>query len=128
MIRLTTILALVLLAQVVTPTSASAQDAAMTYNRARAYRQYQNSPSRLRTYSSYQSAQYGGYDSPLESGRFYLSPGFYHEQSGPFGVESYGVPQELSGAIYMRPGIGLPPPVNLPNYGGAAYGYRTYIR
>lgn len=115
-------LLLLLLVQTGSAAPALAQDAASYYNRTRAYRQYQNSPSRLRTYSSYQSAQYGGYDSPLESGRFYLSPGYYYEQSTPYSVESYSVPQQMSGAIYSRPGIGIVPPLGYSPY-GPAYGY-----
>ncbi len=107
---------LLLLALELAPGVAMAVDPLAEYNRLRAYRHFVLSPSRLRAFSSYQSAQELGYDSPLESGRFYLSPGYYHEQISPSGRETYVIPQQLSGTILVRPPILYPPPVTIPAY------------
>jgi hypothetical protein len=112
---------LLLLALEMVPSHVVAQDYIAEYNRQRAYRQFMLSPSRLRTFSSYQSAQTMGYDSPLESGRFYLSPGYYHEQVSPYGREAYSIPQQLSGTVLVRPAVIYPPPVNIPAYPYAPY-------
>src|SRR4051794_39126647 len=74
-----------------------------SYNAQRAYQQYLNSPSPVRTYSSYQSGQTWGYKTPLQSGRFWLTPGYYHEEISPSGRQSYTVPQQEGGYVVNRP-------------------------
>ena len=117
------LLFLLLLALELAPAGALAQDPLAEYNRQRAYKQFLLSPSRLRTFSSFQSAQTMGYDSPLESGRFYLSPGYYREEISPYGRQAYSMPQQLTGTILVRPAIIYPPPINIP-----AYPYPPYPR
>jgi hypothetical protein len=95
---------------------AQAQDPYADYNRARAYQQYLNSPARVRTFSSLQSGRVWGYDTPLESGRFWVTPGYYHEQTSPLGREFYAVPARPGGIVVRRPLLVYPPVVVAPGY------------
>ena len=91
--------------------TATAQDPASEYNRIRAWQQYQNSTAPVKSISSYRSGAVWGYDTPLESGRFYRTPGYYHEYSSPTRWESFEVPQLQGGAVIYRPLRVYPPPV-----------------
>ena len=106
--RLLTITAALLLAP-----CASAQDPYADYNAARAYRHFLNSPSSLRTYSSYRAGHVWGYDTPLEAGRFWQTPSYYHERISWSGREVYGVPPAEGGYIVRRPVL-VSPPVIVP--------------
>jgi len=93
---------------------APAQDPAAEYNRQRAWQQYLNSPSSAKSISSYRSGAVWGYDTPLESGRFYRTPGYYHEYVSPYTRETYDVPQVQGGEVIRRVPVPVyPPPVYL---------------
>ena len=81
-----------------------------------AYRHFLTSPYSFRTYSNLGSARSWGYDTPFESGRFYQSPGYYHEEISPRGRWSYEVPPRIEGYIVPRPVV-VYPPVYGPPYG-----------
>jgi hypothetical protein len=81
----------------------SAQDPYADYNRARAYRHYLTSPYSFRTYSDLQSGRTWSYDTPLESGRFWQTPGYYHEEISPTGRWSAAVPPRVEGYVVARP-------------------------
>jgi hypothetical protein len=90
----------------------AAQDPYAEYNRQRAYRHFLTSPSPYRTFSSMQNGQVWGYDTPLESARYWRTPGYYHERITPFGRSSYAVPPRIVGYTVRRPLVivPLPPP------------------
>jgi hypothetical protein len=93
---------------------ALAQDPIADYNRARAYSHYQNSPYPFRTYSDLIPGRSWGYDTPWQSGRFTQTPGYYREETSPFGRFSTVLPSEVRGLIVPR----------VPDYvPGSAYGY-----
>jgi hypothetical protein len=91
------------------PAKAVAQDPAADYNRARAYRHYLTSPYSFRTYSDLGAARAWGYDTPLESGRFWQSPYYYHEEMSPRGRWTSAVPPRVEGYVMTRPVIIYPP-------------------
>lgn len=95
-----------------TAPSSPAQDPLAAYNQSRAYKQFLNSPASIRTFSSMQSGWIGGgYDTPIQSARFWLTPGYYHEEISPFGRQTYTIPQQAGVTIVTRPLLILPPPV-----------------
>jgi len=67
----------------------------------------------VKTFSSFSAGRTWGYDAPFESGRFYQSPGYYHERVSPRGHEQYGVPPRVEGVIERRLTT-YPPPVVTP--------------
>jgi hypothetical protein len=96
---------------------ARAEDPYASYNRERAYRHFLNSPSPYRTYSSLQPGHEWGYETPLESGRFWRTPGYYNERITPFGRETNVIPQREGGYVVRRPPpVLLVPPVVPPRY------------
>jgi hypothetical protein len=78
-------------------------------NASRAYRHYLNSPYSMRTYSSLEPGHSWSYTTPLERGRFWETPSYYHERMSPRGREAYGVPPVQGGYIERRPLIVYPP-------------------
>lgn len=89
---------------------AEAEDPLAEYNRQRAYRHFLTSPSPYRTYSDLGSGRAWGYDTPLESGRYWQTPGYYHERITPYGRSSYAVPPRVEGYTVRRPLVVVPPP------------------
>jgi len=94
---------------------ASAQDSYADYNTQRAYRHFQKSPYSFRTYSSPDSVRVWGYDTPLESGRFYRTTGSYYEEISPNGRWSTGTPAQAGGSVVRHPVL-VYPPVLPPRY------------
>jgi hypothetical protein len=80
------------------------------YTRDRAYRHFLNSPSPVKTFSSLSQRYEWGYDTPLESGRFYYTTPYYHQRISPRGFESYQTPPQSGGVIEYRP----PPVIYVP--------------
>ena len=76
-----------------------------------AYRHFLTSPYSFRKYSYLGSGRSWGYDTPVESGRFYQTPGYYHEEISPRGRWSYAVPPRVEGYVTPRPVV-----VSLPAY------------
>ena len=74
-----------------------------------AYRHFLTSPYSYRTYSYLGSGRAWGYDTPLESGRFYQTPDYYHEEIAPSGRWSYQAPVIVNGYVVRRPLIVYPP-------------------
>jgi hypothetical protein len=107
-------LAGLLLGALTTP-PAQAQDPWADYNTARAYHHYLTSPYTVKAYSALDSGRAWGYDTPLESGRFWRTPGYYHEMVTPYGREVYGVPSWTGGYVVPRPVLVYPVPV-VPGY------------
>jgi len=75
----------------------------------RLYHYYQTSPYSFKTYSSLGSARAWGYDTPDESGRFYQPPGYYHEETTPYGRWGHAVVPPVEGQIMHRPVLAYPP-------------------
>ena len=73
-----------------------------------------NSPYTMKSYSALQPGQSWGYQTPLERGRFWQTPGYYREQTFPWGRETYNLPPTLGGYIERRPIYVYPPPVPYP--------------
>jgi hypothetical protein len=94
---------------------ASAQDPYAAYNTDRAYRHFLTSPYSFRTYSAPDSVRVWGYDTPLESGRFYRTTGSYYEEISPYGRWSSGIPARTEGYVTRRP-IVVYPQVVVPRY------------
>ena len=84
---------------------AAAQDPYADYNRERAYRHFLTSPYSFRTYSDLGSGRSWGYDTPVESGRFWQTPGYYHEEVSPYGTWNYEIPPRVEGYIVPRPRV-----------------------
>src|SRR5262249_46025154 len=103
------------LALALSAASASAQDPYAAYNSERAYRHFLNSPYSFRTYSALGSGQVWGYETPLEAGRFWRTPGSYHEEISPRGRWSSEVPSRFGGYVVPRAPVGYPPIV-VPRY------------
>jgi hypothetical protein len=101
---------------------AGAQTPYTEYNRERAYHHFLNSPSPYRTFSSLQSGREWGYETPLESGRFWRTPGYYNERITPFGRETNVIPQREGGIVIRRPVVIVPPMVP-PRYPPPPYPY-----
>src|SRR5690349_20434315 len=90
------------------PGRAAAEDPYAEYNRQRAYRHFLTSPSPYRTFSSYQNGRAWGYDTPFESGRYWQTPGYYHERITPYGRGSSAVPPRVEGYTVRRPLVVVP--------------------
>ncbi len=89
---------------------AAAQDPYAENNRQRAYRHFLTSPSPYRTFSSMQNGRVWGYDTPLESGRYWRTPGYYREEITPYGRSRYALPPRIEGYTVRRPLVIVPPP------------------
>jgi hypothetical protein len=111
-ITLVSLVALLVGAVVADP--AQAQGPYASFNRERAYQHFLNSPARVRTFSSMQSGQVWGYDTPLVSSWNWVTPGYYHEMISPYGRQAYAIPQQAGNTTTVRPLVVLPPPVVVP--------------
>jgi hypothetical protein len=107
MTRTPALIALVLLA-----VPAAAQDPYADYNRNRAYAHYLNSQSPVKTYSSLQPGRAWGYETPWESTQYRQSPGYYREESTPWGHTVYDRPPVVSRYVEQR----FPAPAYYPSY------------
>jgi hypothetical protein len=103
-------LAVLLLCGEFVPKAPAQDDPLAEYNRARAYRHFLNSQAPVKSISSYRSGSTWGYDTPLESGRFYRTPGYYYEYVSPYERETFEVPQYQGGVVIRRPILVSPPP------------------
>jgi len=97
----------------VTASPVHAQDPYADYNRERAYRQFLNSPYSFRTYSDLQAGRSWRYATPFEFGEVRQTPGYYHEEIGPYGRWSTGVPSRAERFVTPRAPL-LYPPVYAP--------------
>ncbi len=94
--------------------SAPAQQPYPADNLDPAYRHFLTSRSRVRSFSSLGAGRSWGYDTPLESARFWQTPGYYREQISPRGHERYAVPPRVGGYVERRPVVIYPPMVGPP--------------
>ena len=103
------ILPALLLAGALLAPQAHAQDPYVVYDVSPAYRHFLTSPYSYRTYSNLGSGRSWGYDTPFESGRFYQTPGYYHEEISPYARWSYQVPPRVEGYVVPRAVVVYPP-------------------
>jgi len=79
-----------------------------------AYRHFLMSRSRVKSFSSLGTGRSWGYDTPLESARYWQTPGYYREQVSPRGHERFVDPPRVGGYVERRPVVVYPPVVGAP--------------